>query len=460
MEICPQEVGAKLKLAWIDMYSVPLRCWNDSFFMRVGRMLGIPLFIAEDTMKRYRLDRGRMLISIPLDCKCLQKIKVLDCSRSFEVFIVEVESQVDEEWIRSYLGLWNGFFDSNSNSSTESESCGRSSEKVGAQVHRHQQISTIPNKSHSFGMGCQDQHAFRKERGKAFHNSRYKSREEANKEVNLFPPQSKERSAAGAYAVKETVDKGKKVMQKIHRERKYVPRRSNAAMILEKKRVAVSSDGEFSLSSSEASGRIRYPMGECSKLAQNKEDIGPVSSRVVKRPSGQSANSVDSDEEGSPSDEESGPDYGSMVPETDLDPTLNGPNNYDPLLLTHMAEPNQLTGRNLIEFDPQNEQRLSQTRRLEPIHLEVDLGLLHCREKLNVSMDDEMTRVIENQYVKRYGRLGDNMDTLSLEMEISKVLETGVALEFDFHGRETELSQFIAQREEEDIARFQEVLNT
>ena len=149
----------------------------------------------------------------------------------------------------------------------------------------------------------------------------------------------------------------------------------------------------------------------------------------------------------------------------------------------------------MSKFDSQLEHeqvRGSLEIRAEPIHLAVDLGMLQCVEGTNVyygtnkrkvvrkegsvrthgmktrnkkivgvlswNLEVEYAKAIERQYYKRNGHIGDNIDTLSLEMEFSKILEIGVALGHDFQGREEELSQVIAQREEKDVVRYQKTL--
>ncbi|KAK1554729.1 hypothetical protein Q3G72_016476 [Acer saccharum] len=211
MEKCPQDVVAKSRLAWIDVYGVPLNCWHDAFFMRVGRSMGIPLMLEEDTMKKSRLDRGRVLISIPLDGKCMEKIKVQFRSRLFELSIVEEKAQVDRGWIRNFLGLRYGDLDSNSNSSSESERNGNPSVKVGARVPECQPITATSDKSHTYGMGCHNLKTYRTKGEKAFHNSRLGSKEEAKKATDSFPFQTKERYFESASVVREASEKGKKV---------------------------------------------------------------------------------------------------------------------------------------------------------------------------------------------------------------------------------------------------------
>ncbi|KAK1554703.1 hypothetical protein Q3G72_016123 [Acer saccharum] len=215
--------------------------------------------------------------------------------------------------------------------------------------------------------------------------------------------------------------------------------------------MVVSSEEESSSSSSESSRRIRYLLGECSKKVHSKEGMRPGMNRVAERPIGLPIISMDSNDKDSSFSEESGHDEnGTMVPESDLDPIMEEQQGW-----------------------------VTQDNRFEPIYLEVDLGVVNCMEGTRVSkggqfphtknrrvtrkessvrthgmqtrnkkiggdkswnLEVDMTRAIERQYSKRFGKLGDNMDTLSLEMEIAKVLEIGAALGFDFHGREEELS--------------------
>ncbi|KAK4836325.1 hypothetical protein QYF36_021441 [Acer negundo] len=115
------------------------------------------------------------------------------------------------------------------------------------------------------------------------------------------------------------VDKGKKVWQKNIRVKKGGPHPCNTVVVLEKKRVCVSSDGESSWSSSEPSGRIRYLKG-------------------------------------SSSDESGLNRYGSMVPETDLGHSLSGPTNHNSFKLATGVVPDKLLGNELVGFDTEFEQ--------------------------------------------------------------------------------------------------------
>ncbi|KAK4851907.1 hypothetical protein QYF36_019343 [Acer negundo] len=214
-------------------------------------------------------------------------------------------------------GLWNGEDDSNSNSSPEHEWFGKPSVKVGAQVPGCQQNYGFSDKSHSHGDA----------------------------------------------KVKEALDKGKKVAQKKFKARKVVPRLCNTAVILEKKRVGVFSEGEISFSSSEFSTRLRYPVGECSKKGLNKIESGPASSWVAKRPNGLPSNSLDSYE--------------------------------DPIILDPVCEPDQFLGRVLPEIDNQRDH--------EPIHLAVDIGLLQCVEGMKVVNGGRSSQTNKRKIARKEG---------------------------------------------------------
>ncbi|KAK3227022.1 hypothetical protein Dsin_006884 [Dipteronia sinensis] len=69
-------INPQNRLAWIDCFGVPLRFWNADFFIKIGWLLGEPLLVEEDTFFKKRFDRGRVLVLIPLNQFCPNKIKV------------------------------------------------------------------------------------------------------------------------------------------------------------------------------------------------------------------------------------------------------------------------------------------------------------------------------------------------------------------------------------------------
>lgn len=44
-----------------------MSCWEESFFMMLGRQIGDPLWIEKEITSRTRLDKGKILILIPHD---------------------------------------------------------------------------------------------------------------------------------------------------------------------------------------------------------------------------------------------------------------------------------------------------------------------------------------------------------------------------------------------------------
>ncbi|KAK1591134.1 hypothetical protein Q3G72_002789 [Acer saccharum] len=64
------------RLVWIDCVGVPLRFWNEAFFHKVGRQLGEPVMVEEETLLKKRFDRGRILVLISLNQSWLNMIKV------------------------------------------------------------------------------------------------------------------------------------------------------------------------------------------------------------------------------------------------------------------------------------------------------------------------------------------------------------------------------------------------
>ncbi|KAK4856555.1 hypothetical protein QYF36_018645 [Acer negundo] len=73
------------------------------------------------------------------------------------------------------------------------------------------------------------------------------------------------------------------------------------------------------------------------------------------------------------------------------------------------------------------------------------------------NLEAKIFKAIEKQFYKKKCLLGRNEDSLSLEEKITKVQEIEVAVGFDFEGIEEDLFQVIAQMEEEDKERHQDV---
>ncbi|KAK1556042.1 hypothetical protein Q3G72_034933 [Acer saccharum] len=84
---------------------VPLSCWNAEFFSCLGRKFGDPLFIEEDTILKRRVDRGQMLMSLPLDKACPDKIKIIFNGKVMFVTVVEDPNSISMAWIEDFMDL-------------------------------------------------------------------------------------------------------------------------------------------------------------------------------------------------------------------------------------------------------------------------------------------------------------------------------------------------------------------
>ncbi|KAK3227438.1 hypothetical protein Dsin_007300 [Dipteronia sinensis] len=95
----------KSRMVWINCVGIPLRCWCEEFFKKIGWTLGEPLLIDEDTRIRNTLERGRILILTPFGVTNPNKIKVIEWSHSFEILIEEEATPVNFSWLVQHLGL-------------------------------------------------------------------------------------------------------------------------------------------------------------------------------------------------------------------------------------------------------------------------------------------------------------------------------------------------------------------
>ncbi|KAK3223404.1 hypothetical protein Dsin_010429 [Dipteronia sinensis] len=100
MAVTPQS-----RMSWVEFRGIPLHCWCEDFFMRLGWALGEPLLVEEDTLKRRRLDRAMVLVLMPYSVRCPEKIKVVIGNRPFSVLSMEDQAPVNFTWLSRWLGL-------------------------------------------------------------------------------------------------------------------------------------------------------------------------------------------------------------------------------------------------------------------------------------------------------------------------------------------------------------------
>ncbi|KAK1571163.1 hypothetical protein Q3G72_012814 [Acer saccharum] len=95
------------RLAWIEVSRVPLHCWEASFFMKLGWLIGEPLLIDEDTVLRRRLDKGKMLVLIPHAKLSSWTVNVKMERAVVAVNLVEDKAPVCFKWLNEFF--WFGF---------------------------------------------------------------------------------------------------------------------------------------------------------------------------------------------------------------------------------------------------------------------------------------------------------------------------------------------------------------
>ena len=134
-------VTPESRISWKEFRGVPLDCWCEDFFKRLGWAIGEPLMIEKDTLDRSNLVSGRVLVLIPYNHKCPQVVKVDTRRSSFLVSIWEDPTPIGYSNILGWLGLDWEENDGVSSSGTEN---GKEGEKAAG--------NHSTNHSNSFGV--------------------------------------------------------------------------------------------------------------------------------------------------------------------------------------------------------------------------------------------------------------------------------------------------------------------
>ncbi|KAK0599458.1 hypothetical protein LWI29_005471 [Acer saccharum] len=92
-------------LRWLEVYGVPLHCWCKEFFTKVGGQIGETVLVEDSTVRRERLDRGRILVLAPVGFQKDKMVVVKVGDKSFPVKIVASPELVSVDWITLYLRL-------------------------------------------------------------------------------------------------------------------------------------------------------------------------------------------------------------------------------------------------------------------------------------------------------------------------------------------------------------------
>ena len=105
------------KIRWVDIHGVPLSCWCNSFFKKLGGKVGEVIWIEEDTESKIRFDLGRILVIAPVDSNVSCEVKVNIGNHLFPVKLVEHQAPVTDRWVNKVLGLMPGVLNLNQNTS-------------------------------------------------------------------------------------------------------------------------------------------------------------------------------------------------------------------------------------------------------------------------------------------------------------------------------------------------------
>ncbi|KAK3198407.1 hypothetical protein Dsin_021822 [Dipteronia sinensis] len=72
------------RMTWVEFRGIPLDCWCEDFFRRLGWAVGEPLRIDEATVKRNNIVVGRVLVLIPYNHPCPKVVNVSTGRRFFQ----------------------------------------------------------------------------------------------------------------------------------------------------------------------------------------------------------------------------------------------------------------------------------------------------------------------------------------------------------------------------------------
>ena len=111
-------ITPQASLAWVEFGGIPLDCWCEDLFKRLGWAVGETLLIEEETMDRSTLANGRVLVLIPNGQLCPDVVKVESRKRTFNVTVREDSELISYKMILNWLDLDWDESDSETGSST------------------------------------------------------------------------------------------------------------------------------------------------------------------------------------------------------------------------------------------------------------------------------------------------------------------------------------------------------
>ncbi|KAI9186510.1 hypothetical protein LWI28_017996 [Acer negundo] len=112
LTIPPVTCSPLIEMAARASRGVPISCWGESFFIKLGNQIGTTVFIEYDTCKGKRLDRGKIQVILP---QAWAKDVQINITMEEKIFTVHIEidpKPVSFRWLVQLLG----FSDFHSNS--------------------------------------------------------------------------------------------------------------------------------------------------------------------------------------------------------------------------------------------------------------------------------------------------------------------------------------------------------
>ncbi|KAI9160196.1 hypothetical protein LWI28_005955 [Acer negundo] len=86
-----------------NAFGVPLCHWNSEFFFKIGKEVGEPLMIDDDTLFKRRLHKGRLLVLMSYDISLPKFVSFNGRRGMFKLMLEEDKVLVEEEWVENFL---------------------------------------------------------------------------------------------------------------------------------------------------------------------------------------------------------------------------------------------------------------------------------------------------------------------------------------------------------------------
>ncbi|KAK1553806.1 hypothetical protein Q3G72_003857 [Acer saccharum] len=257
------------RVVWVDCWGVPLSSWSSEFFNCLGQRFGVPLCIEEDTILKRRVDRGRMLMSIPLDKDCPKKIKIFFKGEAKIVSLIEDQNPTSLSWIEEVLEIRNS-----SKLNLASDGYGRGVEDAPSDLEAHDEGGSEYDSKAEIGS--------RQDGGKDFQVRKLADNQSlctGNKKKGMGTQKSTYLTPSSG---KKKVDKGKGSWIRKVRAKPVITYDKTARVDLEK-RLSEVGGFDFSKSESSTSTESGPPLwkGECSKRCLSNGPQSPSLDQVL-----------------------------------------------------------------------------------------------------------------------------------------------------------------------------------